>query len=191
MKKLIIPIALATLAFSGAYAQNHEGVKKEGAHEAEYNADAQDRNHSGEIDSRVNNKDTTSDQSSTANQDNTERFNDQATAPSSPWGDSRTVSSSGSPGVLAKDQDVTDGTNTIQQAQPNIAGSPVPGGKNTRSKQTGPQNDERSENRRFRMENQKSVPNNAQRKASETETDDAKASASSNNRERKIQKKSK
>jgi hypothetical protein len=179
MKKLIIPIAIiSALTVTTLHAQNEDGIKQEGAHEAEYNADSEVRDRSADVDSRVENNDTLRDQSNAGNQDNTERFNDEATAPSSPWGDSRTVSSSGSPGVLAKDETATDGTNTMQKAEPNIAGSPIPGARKSKTSGKNPQNDERSENRRFGMEEQKSVPNNAQRKQSEAKKTSAAPKAS-------------
>jgi hypothetical protein len=106
--------------------------KQEGAHEAEYNADSQDREGSGEIDSRID---------PSANEDGNRvdaGEQDNVTGTTTPTinitpTDTRTTSSAGSPGVLMEGDETPDGTNTMQRAKPNIAGSPVPGSKQKES----------------------------------------------------------
>ena len=155
IKKLFLFIGsvIATTTF----AQQSEGVKEEGAHEAEYNANAQDRDHSGEIDSRQNGDAADGNQNANAG----EQTNFGATAENviiSPAG-TRTTSPAGSPGVLMEDSSIPDGTNTKQSAEPNIAGSPVPGA--GRANAAGSQDSDVPDNKVFSGDEQNAVPMNA------------------------------
>jgi hypothetical protein len=158
MRHIIIGLAICGLALTSAKAQEREGVKDEGAHEAEYNANAQERDHSGELDSRGG--EGGSGEAGSQSQDASSRANTAGT-------DTRTVSPAGSPAVLMSDSDQPDGTNTMQRATLNIAGSPLPGA----SRQSSDANlEDRSENRVFSGEEQKSVsPTNQLRQNSKKE----------------------
>lgn len=147
----IIVFIIGLFLCIGASAQEKEGVKREGAHQSEFNSDAQDRDHTGEIDSRVQ----PSEDGDNGNADPANQVQDAASAANTPGTDSRTVSSAGSPGILMEDDENPDGTNTMQRASLNIAGSPIPGSKNEGSKVKA---DDRSPNRVFEGETQKRVP---------------------------------
>ncbi|HLT74972.1 MAG TPA: hypothetical protein VKZ68_07790 [Ohtaekwangia sp.] len=135
-----------------ASAQEKQGVKEEGAHQAEYNSDSQDRDHSGEIDSRVQpSEDQEGAPADAGDQDNSEPTEENVEM--TPTG-TRTTSPSGSPGVLMEDEKSPDGTNTRPSAQPNIAGSPVPGGDDFGASG----NSEVPENKVFSGETQKETP---------------------------------
>ena len=151
MKKIIILASIASVLSITANAQEKEGIKREGAHQSEYNADAQDdRDHSAEIDSRVQ----PSEEGDNGNADPGNQIHDAASAANTPGVDSRTVSSAGSPGILMSEE-TPDGTNTMQRATLNIAGSPIPGSRNSASDDQG---EDRSPNRVFDGEKQKRVP---------------------------------
>ena len=156
--KLFYFILGLVLINTSLFAQESEGIKEEGAHQAEYNANAQDRDHSGEIDSRQA-ADAPGDGDSTGVGDQTNFGATVETVIITPAG-TRTTSSSGSPGILMEDNSTTDGTNTRQSAQPNIAGSPVPdaapAGKTKR------QDSDVPDNKIFSGKEQKAVPMNAE-----------------------------
>lgn len=146
----LITLMIACLMTVAVNAQEAEGVKPEGAHEAEYNSDAQDRDHSGEIDSRVQ----PSEDSEGGDFERESHDPDQAANTSGVT--HRTVSSSGSPAILMTEE-VPDGTNTMQRATLNTAGSPVPGrGAGQMSQHT--EGDVRSENRKSDGELHKEIP---------------------------------
>ena len=151
MRKSVLPIVLGMVLSIGAVAQEKEGVKREGAHQSEYNSDAQDRDHSAEIDSGVQ----PSEDGDNENSDPGNQVHDAASAANTPGTDTRTVSSAGSPGILMSDGEKPDGTNTMQRASLNIAGSPIPGSAGTGEKVNA---DDRSPNRVFKGEKQKRVP---------------------------------
>jgi|GEM_PF-4187978 hypothetical protein len=149
-------LSVCSLFATGAIAQQSEGVKEEGAHQAEYNADGQVRDASAEVDSRENGEPAEVD-AAAANAG--EQTNLDAPAENviiTPTG-TRTTSPSGSPGVLMDDPSVTDGTNTQQSASPNIAGSPVPGGSAGNGRDS---NAEIPDNKKFSGKEQESVPMN-------------------------------
>lgn len=153
----IFILSVCSLFATTAMAQQSEGVKEEGAHQAEYNADGQVRDASAEVDSRENGEPVEGD-AAAANAG--EQTNLDAPAENviiTPTG-TRTTSPSGSPGVLMDDPSVTDGTNTQQSASPNIAGSPVPGGSGTGNGRDS--NAEITDNKKFSGKEQKSVPMN-------------------------------
>jgi hypothetical protein len=110
---------LAVMTFTQGFAQEKKGIKKEGAHEAEYNANTQEREHGPEVDMR--NREEGIDNNA----------DDQSHDPNSPANtsgtDSRMASGAGSTAEPAENG--TDGTNTMPRATLNTAGSPVPGGK--------------------------------------------------------------
>jgi hypothetical protein len=140
MKRLIfIATILTSLTFIQVAAQVKEGVKKEGAHEAEYNSDAQDKDGSAEIDTRNQSEDERTGESDAGNQ-----VHDASSAANTAGTDTKTTSASGSPAILMNDSEEADGTNTMQRASLNIAGSPLPGHKKTSSSST---TEDRSENR--------------------------------------------
>ncbi len=157
MKSSVLPFILFfSLSVVVAFAQEKQGVKDEGAHQAEYNSDGQDRDRSDEIDSRVSENEggTPAD---AGNQNNLEPAGENVEL--TPTG-TRTTSASGSPGVLMEDGTYPDGTNTKQSAEPNIAGSPVPGGADfgaTRQADV-------PENKVFSGETRKDVPGTANSK---------------------------
>ena len=151
MRKIVLPIIFGVVLSAGAFAQEKEGVKREGAHEAEFNSDAQDRDHSGEIDSRVQ----PSEDGDNGNADPGNQIHDASSAANTSGTDSPTVSSAGSPAILMSDSETPDGTNTMQRASLNIAGSPIPGSKRGTGQTDG---EDRSPNRVFDGQKQKSVP---------------------------------
>jgi hypothetical protein len=160
MKTIIL--LLLTAFFTGSvYAQEQQGVKDEGAHQAEYNSEAQDRDHSGEINSRSqSSEDIEGDNSDPGEQVSAAAVDTVGEADAVPVG-TRTTSSAGSPGVLVEDG--TDGTNTMQRAKPNIAGSPVPGGTENTTSNTG----DRSPNRSFEGEKKQKQVKAAPRQGSD------------------------
>lgn len=143
-----------SVAVISATGQEQEGVKDEGAHQAEYNADAQDRDHSGEIDSRVQESEDR-EGAPVAAGEQTNREQPRESVELAPTG-TRTTSPSGSPGVLMEDGRYTDGTNTKQSAEPNIAGSPVPGDEGADSRES--ESTDVPDNKVFSGEPQKEVP---------------------------------
>lgn len=162
----ILCFAICALITTTTFAQQSEGVKKEGAHQAEYNADAQDRDNSGEIDSRQNGE-----ANNAGTGDAGEQTNFGATVETviiTPAG-TRTTSPSGSPGILMEDPSTLDGTNTRQSAKPNIAGSPVPGATTTNESRS--QSEDFPDNKIFSGEKQKAVPMNAREKQDSNQQD--------------------
>jgi hypothetical protein len=156
-KRNIVFLIIGTFISLAAYAQQSEGIKDEGAHEAEYNADAQDRDHSGEIDSRQND-DVDGSENTT---DVGEQTNFGATVENviiTPAG-TRTTSPSGSPGIRMEDPSMPDGTNTRQSARPNIAGSPVPDASEVKDSEN--RGTDLPDNKIFSGEEQRSVPMSA------------------------------
>jgi hypothetical protein len=132
---LVLLVFVALVTANKGMAQDKKGVKKEGAHQAEYNANAEKREHSPEIDSRnLNRSDSTG--PDVGEQSNFDDHKNSNLNTSSPAG-TKTTSSSGSPGVLMGDHNTPDGTNTIQSATPNIAGSPIPGSKKGKENKSG------------------------------------------------------
>jgi hypothetical protein len=162
----IVLIVFILVIHTKGVAQTKEGVKKEGAHQSEYNANATEREHSPEIDSRnPNHSDSSS--SDVGQQDNFEDNRHSDVNTPSPAG-TKTTSSSGSPGVLMGDHNTPDGTNTIQSATPNIAGSPVPGAKKENAKKPGI-----AENKNF--SNQKrDLPHKKENKTGDTKANTSK-----------------
>ncbi len=148
MKRILV-IFLLGVGLISVNAQEKEGVKSEGAHQSEYNADAQDREHTAEIDSRVQSSEDGEDDG-----DAGEQSQDASSYANTGGTDTRTTSSSGSPGILMTDDEETDGTNNIQRATLNIAGSPIPGGQSSDSKK----GDGPSDNKKFDGKEQKDVP---------------------------------
>jgi hypothetical protein len=148
MKKLIIGLTVCGLALLSARAQEREGVKKEGANEAEYNSEGQERDNSPEPGKRDQSTEKGKDSQGAGSQ-----IQDASSAANTAGTDTRVTSPSGSPGVLM-DEGNPDGTNTMQSATLNIAGSPLPGA--TR-KSSSPKADDRSPNRVFTNKKQKSV----------------------------------
>lgn len=137
-------IGFLSIAFNG-FSQDNEGVKREGNHQSEYNADAQQRDNAAEYDSR---------DMESKEEIGTERSEEtQSTTIAS--GGGSTASPSGSPGLLNENQKDTDGTNTMQRATLNTAGSPVPGSAVKTSKQG---EDDRSDSRKISGKEQKTVP---------------------------------
>jgi hypothetical protein len=138
-KEIVISVIFGLFAAFPSIAQEQE-AKKEGAHQAEFNTESQDVNSSG------------------AREGGNENAEDQvqnAASPANTMGtDTRTVSSAGSPGILMTDEESPDGTNTLQRASLNIAGSPVPGGT---SKSAQVKTDDRSEYRTFGGKTKKKV----------------------------------
>jgi hypothetical protein len=108
--RIILLLFFALIAFS-TVAQKKQGVKKEGAHEAEYNAVQQDSDAQDDSDEGQGNSENQSDPDQVANTSGT---------------DTKVTSSSGSPAV-EDETEALDGTNTMQRASLNIAGSPLPG----------------------------------------------------------------
>lgn len=156
MKRIIIIAISACFLSIAAQAQEKEGVKREGAHQSEYNSDAQDeRDHTAEIDSRVQ----PSEEGDNGNADPGNQVQDASSAANTAGVDSRTVSSAGSPGILMSEE-TPDGTNTMQRASLNIAGSPIPGSGNSSANKTGV---DRSPNRVFEGKEQKEIPGTALR----------------------------
>lgn len=123
MKKLVGLIILLCCGFL-VQAQMDE-KREEGANEAEFNSNAQERDNAAEIDSRED--ELEEDEGNT--QDVGQQSNAVSVTPSNTGGvQTATTSSAGSPALLAEDNGRSaDGTNTVQRASPNIAGSPVPG----------------------------------------------------------------
>ena len=113
---LLLPIA----GFSQQEDNVKKGIKKEGAHEAEYNANSDVKDRSADVDSR--NGETTAGDRKDA--ETTSKVNVEGTTNNQT--DTRTTSSSGSPYTLMDDGE-RDGTNNRQSATLNIAGSPLPG----------------------------------------------------------------
>lgn len=140
-------------------AQEKEGIKAEGAHEAEFNSDAQDRDASGEIDSRVQPSEDREGPPADAGNQQPENIKDASSGSVTVGTETRTASPSGSPGILVGNPDEVDGTNTVQRAKPNMAGSPVPGGTTikTSGKPAKPE-DQPSKNKQFSGKEQQSVP---------------------------------
>lgn len=131
MKKLILfvcAISLVSLSVIGQdKAKEKKGVKSEGAHQAEYNANTQERDHAAEIDSRNATKGSQDQNTSDVGEEEAnEESNDTENETNTAGVPSRDVSSSGSPGMATEDE-ALDGTNTMQRAKLNTAGSPIPG----------------------------------------------------------------
>ena len=131
MKKnilFILVLCLATLTtIAQEKAKEKKGIKSEGAHQAEYNANTEERDHAADVDSRNatqggNDQNLNDAGEQEANEDSNDAENETNTA----GVPSRDVSSAGSPGVPSKNGAV-DGTNTMQRAKLNTAGSPIPG----------------------------------------------------------------
>lgn len=118
-----------SISFVLAFGQKEtQGVKKEGAHQAEYNANAPEKDHSAEVDSRTlkdGKEEETGTASNSSQGDNSGGDASPEQTANTAGTDTRTTSSSGSPALLATDG--PDGTNTMQRATINIAGSPLPG----------------------------------------------------------------
>lgn len=168
--KILCFALFATITIT-TFAQQSEGVKQEGAHQAEYNADAQDRDHSGEIDSRQNGEANNAGTGEAGTGDAGEQTNFGATVETviiTPAG-TRTTSPSGSPGILMEDPSTLDGTNTRQSAKPNIAGSPVPGATTTNEPRS--QSEDFPDNKIFSGKEQKAVPMNAREKQETNQRD--------------------
>jgi hypothetical protein len=123
MRALIVILMMCVVGFS-VNAQKQKGVKKEGAHQAEFNADGQQKDNDAQIESR-NLKEPRAGKSSIPGQDSV-NVNNAASASNTEGVDVMTTSPSGSPGIRANGGN-PDGTNTMQRASLNIAGSPLPG----------------------------------------------------------------
>jgi hypothetical protein len=126
--RIILTCLLVILFFSMTvtFAQEKEGVKNEGAHEAEYNTDAPVRDDGPEMNSMNLAKD---DENGEKKESEEESNANNSRASNTTGVDTRTTSSAGSPGIPMDDEKQSDGTNTMQRASLNIAGSPVPGEK--------------------------------------------------------------
>jgi hypothetical protein len=138
-KEIVISLIFGLFAAFQSNAQEQE-AKKEGARQAEFNTESQDVNSSGAREG--------------GNENPEDQVQDAASPANTMGTDTRTVSSAGSPGVLMADEESPDGTNTLQRASLNIAGSPVPGGT---SKSARVKTDDRSEYRTFGGKTQKKV----------------------------------
>jgi hypothetical protein len=139
---------LVVLFFSvtATFAQEKEGVKNDRAQEAEYNADAPVRDNSSDVNSRDLAKEgEKAEKKESGEEDNTNNSNQSNTTGT----DTRTTSSAGSPGIPMEDERQSDGTNTMQRASLNIAGSPLPGEKPVDdSKENNADNRERKKNKK-------------------------------------------
>jgi hypothetical protein len=131
--KTINIIFIVGLLFTVLPASGQEkGVREEGAHEAEFNAGGQDMDpgsnkDSGDLDS-----------------DADAQSNDPDQAANTSGTDTRTTSSAGSPGILMENDEVADGTNTMQRASLNIAGSPLPSQQSSKTRESGDRSEYRT-----------------------------------------------
>lgn len=157
MKKTGLIIAIL---FSGTlvFAQEKEGVKDEGAHEAEFNSDAQDRDHSGEIDSRVQPSEDREGRPADAGQQSNEEGEVAGDVNTTTGAMTRHASSSGSPGVMMDDEHERDGTNTMQRAELNVGGAPLPGGERGPVKAQKPENRKPNDNKIFTGDLHEEIP---------------------------------
>ena len=130
MKSIVLSLLVISLISITAYSQDKakdkKGVKKEGAHQAEYNSNTEERDHAADIDSRNATKGANDENvNDVGEQEANENADDAQSETNTAGVPSRDVSSSGSPGVAA--EGALDGTNTVQRAKLNTAGSPIPG----------------------------------------------------------------
>jgi hypothetical protein len=128
IKMNFVLILICTFLTISSFGQR-PGVKKEGAHQAEYNAVLQDGDAKDNVESNRN-----SPEADTVDADPDQYANTSGV-------DSETSSSGGSPGMPMEDANRPDGTNTMQRASLNIAGSPLPGREYTASQNEGSTSD--------------------------------------------------
>jgi len=132
MKKILLSFFILSVFAITVSAQDKakekKGVKQEGAHQAEYNSNTEERDHAADIDSRNATKAKGDERINDAGeQEANEESADAENETNTEGVSTKDASSSGSPAVPSEDEEL-DGTNTVQRAKLNTAGSPIPGG---------------------------------------------------------------